>query len=235
MAWELASISKTDAPKVCLLDLDLQFGSASTSLDLPRREAVFEMLSDTESMDDEIFAQSLLTFEEKLEVLTAPTDMLPLDLVSSEDIERVVDMARAHFDYVVVDMPSTIVQWTESVLTASHIYFVTMDMDMRSAQNTLRFKRALQSEQLPIEKLRYVLNRGPKFTDMNGKTRVKKLAESLDIAIEVQLPDGNKQVTESADHGVPLGLGAAKNPLRKEIAKLAESIHLLSSDGVQAA
>ncbi|MEM6341705.1 MAG: AAA family ATPase [Pseudomonadota bacterium] len=235
LAWELASISKTDAPKVCLLDLDLQFGSASTSLDLPRREAVFEMLSDTESMDDEIFAQSLLTFEEKLEVLTAPTDMLPLDLVSSEDIERVVDMARAHFDYVVVDMPSTIVQWTESVLTASHIYFVTMDMDMRSAQNTLRFKRALQSEQLPIEKLRYVLNRGPKFTDMNGKTRVKKLAESLDIAIEVQLPDGNKQVTESADHGVPLGLGAAKNPLRKEIAKLAESIHLLSSDGVQAA
>jgi pilus assembly protein CpaE len=34
-------------PRVCLIDLDLQFGSTSTYLDLPRREAVLELLSDT--------------------------------------------------------------------------------------------------------------------------------------------------------------------------------------------
>ncbi len=38
LAWELATIAKTDAPKVCLIDLDLQFGSVATYLDLPRRE-----------------------------------------------------------------------------------------------------------------------------------------------------------------------------------------------------
>ena len=86
LAWELAIISGDTSPSVCLLDLDLQFGAASTYLDLPRREVVYEMLSDTESMDEESFAQSLLTFEDKLEVLTAPTDMLPLDLISPEDI-----------------------------------------------------------------------------------------------------------------------------------------------------
>ena len=235
LAWELANIDKDGAPSVCLLDLDLQFGTASTYLDLPRREAVFEMLSDTEAMDEEIFGQSLLAHEEKLQVLTAPADMIPLDFVSAEDIERVIDMARAHFDYVVIDMPSTLVAWSETVLTSSHIYFVTMDMDMRSAQNTLRFKRALQSEQLPVEKLRYVLNKAPKFTDLNGKARVKKLAESLDIAIEVQLPDGGKPITQAADHGVPLATAAAKSPLRREIAKLAGSIHELLDDKAKAA
>ncbi|MEL6100962.1 MAG: AAA family ATPase [Pseudomonadota bacterium] len=235
LAWELANIDKDGAPSVCLLDLDLQFGTASTYLDLPRREAVFEMLSDTEAMDEEIFGQSLLDYEEKLQVLTAPADMIPLDFVSAEDIERVIEMARAHFDYVVIDMPSTLVAWSETVLTSSHIYFVTMDMDMRSAQNTLRFKRALQSEQLPVEKLRYVLNRAPKFTDLNGKARVKKLAESLDIAIEVQLPDGGKPITQAADHGVPLATAAAKSPLRREIAKLAGSIHELLDDKAKAA
>ena len=35
LAWELATIAKTDAPKVCLIDLDLQFGSVATYLDLP--------------------------------------------------------------------------------------------------------------------------------------------------------------------------------------------------------
>ena len=169
LAWELALLNPGETPNVCLLDFDLQFGSASTFLDLPRREAVFEMLSDTEAMDEEIFGQSLLTFEEKLQVLTAPADMIPLDLITPEDIGRVIDMARAHFDYVVIDMPSTLVQWTETVLAAAHLYFVTLELDLRSAQNTLRFKRALQSEELPIEKLRYVLNRAPKFTDLGGK------------------------------------------------------------------
>jgi len=235
LAWELALLNPSETPNVCLLDLDLQFGSASTYLDLPRREAVFEMLSDTESMDDDSFGQSLLTFEDKLQVLTAPADMIPLDLISPEDIGRVVDMARAHFDYVVIDMPSTLVQWTETILTSSHIYFTTLELDMRSAQNTVRFKRALQSEELPVEKLRYVLNRAPKFTDLGGKARVKRLAESLDIAIEVQLPDGGKPITQGADHGLPLATSAAKNPLRREIAKLAASIHELSDDQAKAA
>jgi len=235
LAWELALLNPNETPNVCLLDFDLQFGSASTFLDLPRREAVFEMLSDTEAMDDEIFGQSLLTFEEKLQVLTAPADMIPLDLITPDDITRVIDMARAHFDYVVIDMPSTLVQWTETVLSSAHLYFITLELDLRSAQNTLRFKRALQSEELPIEKLRYVLNRAPKFTDLGGKARVKRLSESLDISVEVQLPDGGKPITQSADHGLPLATSAAKNPLRREIAKLAASIHELSEDQSQAA
>ena len=235
LAWELALLNKTDTPNVCLLDLDFQFGTASTYLDLPRREAVFEMLSDTESMDDEIFGQSLLTFEDKLQVLTAPADMIPLDIVSPEDISRVIDMARAHFEYVVIDMPSTLVQWSETALTAAHLYFTTLEIDMRSAQNTLRFKRALQSEDLPVEKLRYVLNRAPKFTDLGGRARVKRLGESLDISIEVQMPDGGKQVTQAADHGAPLAASAPKNPLRREIAKLAASIHELAGGESQAA
>ncbi|MBM1815171.1 AAA family ATPase [Pseudosulfitobacter pseudonitzschiae] len=237
LAWELAILNKKGetAPSVCLLDLDLQFGSVSTYLDLARREAVYEMMSDTENMDDETFGQSLLTFNEKLHVLTAPADMLPLDLVTPEDISRVIEMARSHFDYVVVDMPSTLVQWTETVLHAAHIYFVTLEQDMRSAQNTLRFKRALMSEELPTEKLRYVLNRAPKFTDISGKGRVKRMAESLEVAIEVSLPDGGKPITQGADHGLPLAASAPKNPLRREIAKLAASIHETKSDQAKAA
>lgn len=235
LAWELALLNTSDTPNVCLLDFDMQFGTASTYLDLPRRDAVFEMFSDTENMDEEIFGQSLLTFEDKLQVLTAPADMIPLDLITPEDIGRVIDMARAHFEYVVIDMPSTVVQWTETVLASAHIYFVMLELDLRSAQNTLRFKRALQSEDLPVEKLRFALNRAPKFTDLGGKARVKRLAESLDIAIEVQLPDGGKPVTQGGDHGTPLAASAPKNPLRREIAKLAASIHELNADSAQAA
>ncbi|MCB1363587.1 MAG: AAA family ATPase [Rhodobacteraceae bacterium] len=235
LAWELALIDGDKHPSVCLIDLDLQFGSVGTYLDLPRRETVFEMLADTENMDEEVFGQALLNFKERLQVLTAPTDLVPLDIIDAEDVQRVIDLARSHFDYVVIDMPSTLVVWSETVLQAAHVYFATIELDMRSAQNILRLKRALQSEDLPFNKLRFALNRAPKFTDLSSKSRVKRMGESLGISIDLQLPDGGKAVMQGADHGSPLAISAAKNPLRKEIAKLAQSLHELGRNEAEAA
>lgn len=225
LAWELACLDPKSPPRVCLLDLDLQFGSASTYLDLPRREAVFELLSDTEAMDGESFIHALMTYQDKLHVLTAPTELIPLDLLSTEDVRRLIAQARANFDYVVIDMPTTMVEWSQAVLEAAHVYFAMIEMDMRSAQNALRIKRALKAEDLPFDKLRFILNRGPRFTDFNGKSRVRRLADSLGISIDVQLPDGGKVVAQNADHGVPLSEGIPKNALRKEIFKLATQVH----------
>ncbi len=235
LAWELATVEKEHPPSVCLLDLDLQFGTVSTYLDLPRREAVYELLSDTESADQDSFNAAMISFNDKLQVLTAPSDMLPLDLVSDEDIRRIITMAQSQFDYVIIDMPRTVVLWTETVLQAAHVYFTPVELDMRSAQNTLRMIRALKSEELPVDRLRYVLNRAPKFTDLTGKGRVKRMAESLGISIDIHLPDGGKQVVQAGDHGLPLAESAPKSPLRKEIAKLAKSVHEVNQNADAAA
>ena len=228
LAWELANIDKDNSPRVCLLDFDLQFGSVSTYLDLPRREMIYELLSDTESMDSDSFMQALLSYNEKLHVFTSPADMLPLDLIESNDIDRIINIAKANFDYVIIDMPSTLVSWSETVLNQAHVYFSMLELDLRCAQNSLRMIRALKSEELPYNKLKFVLNRAPKFTDLNGKSRVKRLAESLDINIELQLADGGKGVIQAGDHGEPLAVSAAKNPYRKDMVKLAKSVHELN-------
>lgn len=228
LAWELATADKTSPPRVCLMDLDFQYGSIATYLDLPRKDAVFEVLTDPLSVDSDALIKGMQTFNDRLCVFTAPSDMLPLDIISGEDLGRLIDMALANFDFVIIDMPKTVVAWTEAVLSRAHAYFALIDLDLRSAQNVLRFVRALKAEALPHEKLRYVLNRAPKFTDLSARSRVKRMAESLDIVIEVQLPDGGAQVTQANDHGLPLSESAAKNPLRKELQKLARSLFDLS-------
>jgi pilus assembly protein CpaE len=225
LAWELCLLPETENLRVCVIDFDLQFGSVATYLDLPRKEAVLEILTDTAGLDADSLVKSMLTFNEKLHVFTAPADMLPLEVVSPEDVGRILDTAQANFDFVIVDMPSTVVAWTEAVLTRSHVYFALLELDLRSAQNILRFIRALKAEALPHDKVRYVLNRAPKFTDLSAKARVKRMAESLDIDIEVQLPDGGEQVTQANDHGLPIAESAGKNPLRKELQKLAKSLY----------
>jgi pilus assembly protein CpaE len=176
-------------------------------------------------MDGDAFQQALQVYGERLHVFTAPSDLVPLDLIGARDVERLIETARVNFDYVVIDMPPAMADWGEAVLHAAHLCFAVLELDMRSAQNTLRLKRALTSEGLPFQKIRFALNRAPGFTDLTGRSRVKRLAESLGISIDLQFPDGGKAVQECADQGVPLGEGAAKNALRKEIAKLARQVH----------
>jgi pilus assembly protein CpaE len=235
LAWELANMKGDHQPRVALLDMNHQLGSVATYLDLPRRDAVHELLSDVEAMDDDAFCASLVQFEEKLNVLTAPPDILPMDYLTQDDVTHLIETARQNFDYVVIDMPSVITQWTDVVLNTAHVYFAMLELEMRSAQNTLRLKRVLQAEDLPFEKMRFILNRAPKFTDLTGRSRIKRLAESLGISIEVHLPDGGKPVMQACDHGQPLADSAAKNPLRKEIVKLATQLHQLNQTTSEAA
>ncbi len=229
LAWELATLAGHEGKKTLLIDLDLQGGSVSTYLDLPRREAIFELLSDTSSMDSESFTQALLPFNDQLDVLTAPAEALPLEILTPEDVDTILDMARSQYDFIVIDLPTTLVHWTETILQRADIYFALLEMDMRSAQNTLRFIRTLKAEDLPVEKVRYGLNRAPKFTDIGARSRIKRMAENLNINIELFLPDGGKQVLNACDHGLPLSDSAPKNPLRKEFVKLASTLLDLSA------
>ncbi|MCU4655186.1 AAA family ATPase [Roseibacterium sp. SDUM158016] len=225
LAWELATIDKKKSPTVCLMDFDLQYGSVATYLDLPRREVVVEFLQDAHTMDPDAFRQAMVGYGDKLSVFTAPPEILPLDIMGPAEVEAILNLAMQTFDIVIVDMPRSLVVWTEAVLNRSDIFFATMELDLRSAQDAMRFIKALRAEDLPLEKVQYVLNRAPGGMDLTGKGRVKKLAESLGVEIKTHLPDGGKQVREAGDNGQPMGEAAKKNPLRKEIAKLAQGLH----------
>ncbi|MFQ5621808.1 MAG: CpaE family protein [Paracoccaceae bacterium] len=224
LAWEMAIASRKSNKRVALLDFNFQFGSVSTYLDLARREAIYELISDPSSIDHDTLAQALTSFKSRLAVLTAPSDALPLDIIAPEEIQRLLEIAQASYDFVIVDMPQTLVHWSDNVLRMCETYFAVMEIDMRSAQNTLRFLRALKAEELPFEKVQFALNRAPGFADMSGKSRVKRLSESLGVELKILLPDGGRAVTAACDQGLPLAEVVAKNPLRKEIRKISAAL-----------
>ena len=230
LAWEMQKLGENEGKKVCILDFDFQYGAVSTYLDVPRSEAVFELLSDAAAIDAAGLQQAMASFKDRLDVLAAPNDALPLEFVEPAGIENIIEQAKSIYDIVIIDVPTALVSWSEVVLEAAHLYFTVLGLDMRSAQNCLRFVRTLKAEDLPYEKVQFVLNYAPKFTDMSGKGRIKRMAESLEIEFRYQLPDGGKHVPAAGDEGVPLAEIAAKNPLRKEILKIAKTLSELVED-----
>jgi pilus assembly protein CpaE len=221
LAWELAATKGGGDRRVCLIDLSLQFGAVATCLDLPRRDSVLEFLSDLSLSDTTAFSQALITYRDKLQVLTAPAELVPLDLVSADDVEHLLNLARAEFDFVIVDLPGAVSAWTDTVLTGAQACFALLELDLRSAQNALRLIRALKAEDLPHDRLRFALNRAPGRTAFSARSRVRRLAESLDVRLDLELPDGGTAVADAADNGQPLAEWAPRNPLRKTIQQLA--------------
>lgn len=183
-----------------------------------------QLLTEPEGRDRSAILDAMATFGKKLSVLTAPPDVVPFEIASNEDIREILQTAAAANDFVIVDMPSVLVNWTSVVLELAETYFTVMELDMRCAQNMLRFLRALKSEDLPLEKVQYVMNRAPTGLTSGGKARIKRMAESLGIEYNVLLPDGGRGVVNAADQGVPLAESASGNVLRKEIRKVAKSL-----------
>ncbi len=221
-AWELTLRTRREGRRVALLDFNFQYGSIATFLDVPRREAVYELVSEAANLDHVGLTQALSTYKDKLHVLTAPRDALPLDIVSPGDVDAIIKLARESFDYVVIDMPQALMNWSEKVYAASDDFYAVMEIDMRSAQNMYRFLRTLKAEDMNLDKLRFVLNRAPGLTDLSGKTRVKRVAESLGISFLHQVPDGGKLIVNNGDQGTPLAEGARSSPVRKEILRMVE-------------
>ncbi len=235
IAWELALLVRKQGRKVALLDFNFQYGSVATFLDVPRREAVYELVSEASSFDATGLSQALSTYQDKLWVLTAPRDALPLDIVTPTDVKAIINLARESFDYVIIDMPQALMNWSEPVYSASDDFFAIMEIDMRSAQNMFRFLRTLKSESMDLSKLVFVLNRSPGMTDLTGKARVKRVAESLGITIGHLIPDGGKAVVNACDQGIPLAEIAKSNPVRKEVLRIAQRIATDTASKVESA
>jgi Flp pilus assembly CpaE family ATPase/CheY-like chemotaxis protein len=228
LAWELQT-TLGDTARVCLLDFGFQFGSVGTYLDTARTDATLELYSSIDAIDEEGFTRTLSMYKDTLAVLPAPPDSVPLDIMTPNQIGRLIDLASSQFDYVVIDLPTALMSWSEIVLDRSHLMFSLLELDMRSAQNTLRFLRALKSDELPYEKVQFILNKAPKMTDLNGRSRTKRMADSLNIEFRWMLPDGGRHVLNACDQGMPLALTAARNPYRKDMNKIAGNLIELSA------
>lgn len=222
LAWELTTLDTEHCPKVCILDLDLQFGSVATYTDLQRKPFIHELLMDVPSLDLQAFNEALQPYKDKIYIFTAPTEILPLDIISPEDVKTLISMAKEKFDFVIIDMPTAITSWTDTVLSESDRYYALVELELRAAQNLLRLQQTLRSEGLPLDRISYVLNRAPR--DISGKSRIKRMSDTLNIMFNAVLADCSKMLTEANDQALPLVEIYPKHPYRKEVQKLAIEI-----------
>lgn len=203
--------------RVVLVDLDIQFGTIASHLDLPASD-VFEQMAQNNIMpDDTYMRQSLARLPSGLSVLTAPDGFIPMDALRRDQITRVIELLRQNFDYVVIDMPRTLVDWVGGVAEMADRVFMVTDSTVPAIRNASRLIKFYTEDCLDLQ-IDVIVNYEKR--PLLLRSHHNEAARALDRPLLGWLPLDPKAAREASDRGVPLSEAAGRSALAKAIKRL---------------
>jgi pilus assembly protein CpaE len=202
--------------RVCLVDLDLQFGEISTALHLRPRFTISDLLSgeEVDAADlDEHIDEYLEVHELGFSVLAAPFSPTEADLIAPKDIQKVLGALRKSFDYVVVDTPAQLSEVVLAAFDQSTKVLCMVTLDLPSIRNIRVFLSTLDKLRINGDSIRVVLN---KVEDDVG-IKISDVQEVLENRIMSILPYSS-EVSRSINKGTPALVSAANSDIGKKLA-----------------
>lgn len=212
-------IGKEEPKRVCLLDLDLQFGDAALYLDLDPRSDLVEIVQKPTRLDTSLLLSAMTEHGSGLEVLQAPIEPMPLEAMRTETVGRIIDLAQQEFDYVVIDMPLALTSWYEMVLDMTDKLYLVTQLNVPAIRQTRRLIDILKDEGLYSLPVSIVLNRYVRR--FNEHTRIRQCSRALDNTIEHYLVEDERTVLEAVNRGVALSEVRRRSKICRTIRNMA--------------
>ncbi len=207
--------------RVALVDLDIQFGTVGTLLDLPEQDTLLQLALDGTIPDANFLEQSMTVLPSGLSVLAAPSKFAPLDALRGDQIAAILDALRQTHDYIVVDLPRALVGWIEPVLNRADTVIVVTDTAVPSIRHCRRLIDFYTNDHatLPVQ---VIVNHEARPLFRSAAQR--EAVQALDRKIDHWLPHDPRPARAAIDQGKPLSAVAARAPLTRAIARLAASV-----------
>ena len=119
------SLAQESAQKTLLIDLNFPLGDAAIDLGIKAQYSTVNALQNASRLDSSFLETMLVKHESGLSVLAAPTELATTHF-SDDAIDKLLEVARQEFDYVVVDAGSRLdLQHTHLFEESANIYMVT--------------------------------------------------------------------------------------------------------------
>ena len=203
---------------VALVDLDLQFGTIGSMLDLPEQDTLMTLALEGTIPDENFLRQSMPVTAGGLSVLPAPGKFAPIDALRPEQVAAILDTLRDTHDYVVVDLPRVLVGWIEPVLARADKMFVVTDTSVPSVRHCRRLIEFFVADNvaLPVE---VIVNHETR--SLSGGSIRRATEKVLERKLEHWLPHDRKAARAAVDRGKPLSEISASGSLARAFTRLA--------------
>src|SRR3546814_476922 len=91
--------------ETCLLDLDLQFGSAALYLGLSPALTIADLIAAGSRADGALLRSTTTEHKSGLLLVAAPPEIMPLESVNADQMGDILDLATQEFSNVLLDLP----------------------------------------------------------------------------------------------------------------------------------
>ncbi len=216
-AFELAKRGKGLSKKrVCLVDLDMQFGTAAIYLDLEPNLKVPELAESPERLDGALLESMMSHHSEGVDLLASPNELGNWHSINSEIITRLLEVTCQEYDYVVIDVPRHWEEWTADVLAGSDVVLVVTLLSVAGIRQARQLLDVTKEFDIPDAVLSVLLNRFDK-SFWGGGLRLKEAERALGRKIGYFISNDYKLVSEALNHGVPIAEIKRRSKVEKQV------------------
>ena len=211
-----------DGARACVFDLDLQSGDVSSFLGCTPRQDLTELMEAGNRLDDELLRAVAIDSGTGVDVIAAPSEIVPIEALDFEQLMRIITMARKQYDVVIVDLPASFTNWSLSTVFAADQAIIVGTLTIPSLRHAKRQLDFLISMGIARNQIQIVLNR--------VENRLFKTIDSNDAAKALKHPilatvcNDYKLIRTAQDQGELADALQPRSKFSKDIANLAHVV-----------
>jgi pilus assembly protein CpaE len=205
---------------VTLVDGSFQFGDVGVLLNLnPKNKSIIDVVTDPAATDEELVDTTLISHSTGIKVLLAPPSPEMAELVTVEQIRRIMSRLRVTNDFTVIDLWPHFNDVTLALLDMSDVILTILTLEISNIKNIRLFLEV--AEQLGYgDRLKLVLNRA----DSAFGIRVADVESSVGRKIDHQVVSDGRTVVYALNRGVPFVWSNSQAPVSEDILKISRAI-----------
>ncbi|MGB8020919.1 MAG: AAA family ATPase, partial [Candidatus Nanopelagicales bacterium] len=201
--------------RVLLIDLDLAFGDVAISLGLRPNHGFDEAAAMGERIDRSALRGLLAQHESGVWVLSPPNDPGIAERIPTRLVARLLDVAKAEFEYVVIDTAPALDERNILVMETADVVLLVTTLDIPSLKNLRVAIDTLRLINYPLDRLRVVLNRADSKVGLDSS----EVHKSLGVTVAANIPS-SRDVPAATNRGVAVVAENPRHPVSLAIGSL---------------
>jgi pilus assembly protein CpaE len=221
LAANLAYAIAAAGQRVALVDANVQFGDAALIVSERRATVdIGQVAREVARLDAPLLESSMLQVADTLWALPAPETPEQGVEVTPAAMERILSLARVHYDFIVLDVGRFMEPVAIKALDESDAIHVVMQSSLPSLNAARRVHAVLGSLGYGREKLQVVLNREGRHDEIQAV----EIEKALGRDISTRIPNSFATVTRSINHGDPILRLAPRDPVSRALVQWATAL-----------
>ncbi len=214
------TLARKTKGRVVLWDLDLYHGMVAVATNVVQRRHITDLLNEIQYLDEDLLESYLEQHESGVMILAAPFTPEFADFVSADHVNKILDLLREKWDYVVIDMPSFFHEPTVAAMSQSDLILLVASLDLGTIKNLKACLMMMDNLHFSRAKLKLLLNRaGREFGVLP-----QDLESTLKMPIFVSIPADARNVLTGLNQGVPTAYAAPGSEFGRAFQLMAEAI-----------